>query len=73
MIMFHGDSLLRRATESIDRLFQTGLYSHWNPKRIEYLKLHSRKIGIVHPLDEYYSFNLYHTQPAFNLLWRVGV
>jgi len=29
---------------------------------------HSWNIGIVHPLDEYYSFNLYQMQPAFYLL-----
>jgi hypothetical protein len=69
MMMFHGDPLLRRVSEIIDRLIEAGIYSHWNSKRIEYLNLYSRKIGIVHPLDEYYSFNLYHMQPAFNLLF----
>jgi len=69
MIMFHADSLLKLATESIDRLFEKVVYSHWNPKRIEYLKLLSRKIGIVHPLYEYYSLKLYHMQTAFYLLF----
>jgi len=68
MIMFHEDPLLRRVTEIIDRLVEAGIYSHWNFKRIYYLKLLSRKIGIVHPLDGYFSFNLYHMQPAFYLL-----
>jgi hypothetical protein len=31
-------------------------------------KLYSRKIGIFHPLDWYYSFNLYQMQTAFYLL-----
>ena len=58
MIMFHGDPLMRRVTEIIDRLAEAGIYSHWNSKRIEYLKLHFRKTHIVQTLDEYYSFNL---------------
>jgi hypothetical protein len=69
MIMFHGDPLLRRVSEIIDRLVEAGIYSHWNSKHIEYLKLLSRKIRIFHRLDEYYSFNLYHMQPAFYLLF----
>ena len=69
MIMFHGDPLMRRVTEIIDRLVESGIYSHWDSPRIEHLKLHSRKIGIFHPLDGYYSFNLYHMQPAFCLLF----
>ena len=68
MIMFHGDPLMRRVTEIFDRLVEAGIYSHWNSKRILYLKLYSRKIGIFHPLDEYYSFKLYHMQPSFDLL-----
>ena len=69
MIMFHGDLLMRRVTEIIDRLVEACIYSHWHSKHIEYLKLFSRKIGIFHPLDEYYSFKLYHMQPAFFLLF----
>jgi len=40
------------------------------------IKLHSRKIATVLPLDEYYSFNLYHMQTAFYLLlmgWCLSV
>jgi hypothetical protein len=69
MIMFHGDPLLRRVSEIIDRLVEAGIYSHWNYKRIEYLKLRYRKIRIVQTHDEYYSFNLYHMQPAFYFLF----
>jgi hypothetical protein len=65
IIMFHGEPLMRRVTEIIDRLVEAGIYAHWNCKRIEYLKLHSKEIGIVEMLDEYYSFNLYYMQPAF--------
>ena len=32
------------------------------------IKLHTRKIAIVNPLEGYYSFNLYHMQPAFYIL-----
>jgi len=68
MIMFHGDPLMRRVTEIIDRLVESGIYSQWDSPRNELLKLRSRKIGTVHPLDGYYSFNLYHMQLAFYLL-----
>ena len=68
MKMFHRDPLKRRVSEIIDRLYEKVTYSHWNSRNFEYHKSHSRKIGIVHPLDEYYSFNLYHMQPAFCLL-----
>ena len=68
MTMFHGDPLMRRVTEIIDRLVESGIYSQWGSPRNELMKLRSRKIGIVHPLDGYYSFNLYHMQPAFYLL-----
>ena len=69
MIMFHGDLLMRRVTETIDRLVETGIYSQWNCKRFEYHKLHSKEIGVVQMLDEYYSFKLYHMQPPFYLLF----
>jgi hypothetical protein len=74
--MFHGDPLLSRVTEIIDRLVESGLYSQLDVPRIENLKLISRKIGIALPLDGYYSFNLYHMQPAFYLLlmgWCLSV
>ena len=68
MIMFRGDPLLSRVTEIIDRLVESGIYSQLDSERFEDLKLFSRKIGIFHRLDGYYSFNLYHMQPAFYLL-----
>jgi hypothetical protein len=69
MIMFHGDPLMRRVTDIIDRVIQAGLHNHWISLRMNFFKLLSRKISIVHRLDGYYSFNLYHMQPAFYLLF----
>jgi hypothetical protein len=68
MVMFYGDPLLRRVNEIIDRLVETGLYNKGISMTMDLIKLKSRKITIVHPLDGYYSFNLYHMQPAFYLL-----
>ena len=68
MLMFHGDPLMRRVNEIIDRVVAAGLYNYWISLRMYCIKLLSRKIAIVHPLDGYYSFNLYHMQPAFYLL-----
>ena len=68
MIMFHGDPLLKRINEIIDRVVEAGLYNYWISLIMNLGKLYSRKIAIVHPLDGYYSFNLYHIQPAFLLL-----
>ena len=68
MIMFHGDPLMRRVTEIIDRVVKAGLYNYWISLRMHLINLFSRKTAIVHPLDGYYSFNLYHMQPAFYLL-----
>ena len=67
MIMFHGDPLMKRVTEIIDRVFEAGLYNYWNSLNMNFRKLYSRNIAAVHPLDGYYSFNLYHMQPAFYL------
>jgi hypothetical protein len=68
MIMFHGDPLMRRVSEIIDRVVEAGIYNYWISLSVERNKLLSRKIAIIHPLDGYYSFNLYHMQPAFYLL-----
>ena len=68
MIMFHGDPLMRRINEIIDRVVEAGLYNYWISLNTNKLKLEARKIAIVHPLDGYYSFNLYHMQPAFYIL-----
>jgi hypothetical protein len=68
MVMFHGDPLMRRVTEIVDRVVEAGLYNYWISLTMNKFKLYSRKIAIVHPLDGYYSFHLYHMQPAFYLL-----
>jgi hypothetical protein len=76
MFMFHGDPLMSRVNYIIDRVVEGGLYNQWVSKSLHYGKLISRKIAIVLPLDEYYSFNLYHMQPAFLLLlmgWCLSV
>ena len=68
MVMFHGDLLIRRFNGIIDRVVEAGLHTFWESMRTNWYKIYSRKIAIVHPLDGYYSFNLYHMQPAFYLL-----
>jgi hypothetical protein len=68
MIMFHGDPLMGRVTEFIDRVVEAGIYNYWISFNINIRKILSRKIAIVHPLQGYYSFNLYHMLPAFYLL-----
>jgi len=68
MVMLHGDPLIKRVNEIIGRVVQSGLYNYWISLTFEHYKLITKKIGIVHPLDEYYSFNLCHLQPAFYLL-----
>jgi len=59
---------MRRVSEIIDHVVEAGLYDLWISLFIDLSKILSRKIYLVHPLDEYYSFNLYHLQPAFYLL-----
>jgi len=68
MVMFHGEPLMGRVNIIIDRVVEAGLYNYWVSFRFNFFKIESRKIAIVHPLDGYYSFNLYHMQPAFYIL-----
>jgi hypothetical protein len=68
MMMLHGDPLMRRVNEIIDRLIEAGLYNHWVSLELNRLKTEFRKITIVQPLNGYCSFNLYHMQTAFYLL-----
>jgi hypothetical protein len=68
MIMYHGDPLMRRVSEIIDRVVEARLYNYWISLRMHMKKILSRKIAIINPLDGYYNFNLYHMQPAFYLL-----
>ena len=65
MIIFHADPLMRRVNNIIDRVVKAGLYKFWISWHFHKIKLRSRKIAIVHQLDEYYGFNLYNMQPAF--------
>ena len=60
MIMFHGDPLMRRVNDIIDRVVEAGLYNYWVSRRRLFLKLRCRKIALLHPLGGYYGFNLYH-------------
>jgi hypothetical protein len=76
MLLSHGDPLTRRVNEIIDRVVQAGIYSFWISLYMNQNKLYSKKIALVHPLDGYYSFKLYHLQPAFYLLlmgWCLSV
>jgi hypothetical protein len=76
MIMLYGDPLIRRVSVIIDRVVEAGIYNHWISVQTYLIKLRSRKISMVHPLNGYYSFNLYHMQPAFYLLlmgWCISV
>jgi hypothetical protein len=68
MIMFHGDPLLRRVSEIIDRVVAAGIYNLGSSLLLYEAKLFARKIALVNPLDGYYSFKMYHMQPAFYLL-----
>jgi hypothetical protein len=58
MIMFYGDPLLERVKEIIDRVVEAGIYNFWISLRMDMIKSRFRKIALVHPLDEYYSFKL---------------
>jgi hypothetical protein len=68
MVMFHGDPLMKRVNEIINRVVEAGLYKFWISSFDNEFKLTYRKIALSHPLDGYYSFNLYNMQPAFYLL-----
>jgi hypothetical protein len=68
MIMFYGEPLLKRINEIFRRVVEAGLYKFWLSQCSNLNKIVFKKIAIVNPLDDYYSFNLYHMQPAFYLL-----
>ena len=76
IVIIHGDPLMRRITEIINRVVEAGVIEYWISWLIHRRQLRSRKIAIVHPLDGYYNFNLYHMQPAFYILlfgWCLSV
>jgi hypothetical protein len=68
LIMFYGEPLLKRINEIFDRVVEAGIYKFWVSRFINHYRITFSKIAIVNPLDEYYSFNLHHLQPAFYLL-----
>ena len=68
MLMFHGDPLMSRVTEIIDRVVEAGLYNYWFSLQINWLKVILKNKSSVQPLDGYYSFKLYHMKTAFYLL-----
>jgi hypothetical protein len=68
MLMFYGDPLLMRFNEIFYRVMEAGLYNYWISQLVNSLRIRRQKIAIAHPLDEYYSFNLYHMLPAFYIL-----
>ena len=68
MVMLRTDPLKRRVSEIIDRVFEAGIYNFWISLKLNWYKIISHKISLIHPLDDYYSFNLYHMQAAFYLL-----
>jgi hypothetical protein len=75
-LMLKRDQLLRRVNEIIGRVVEAGIYNYWLSKGIHFLKFNYKKIAIVQLFDEYYSFKLYHIQPAFYLLfigWGLSV
>jgi hypothetical protein len=71
MTMLYGDPLLKRVNDIFGRVVEAGLYKYWISQFVdEYVnlfKISYQHIATVNPLDEYYSFNLYHMQPAFYL------
>jgi hypothetical protein len=68
MIMLQGDPLMRLVNEIIDHVVESGLFNCWISKAMNEYKVKAHRISLVHQLDEYYSFKLYHMQPAFYLL-----
>jgi len=70
MAMLHGDPLMPRVTEIIDRVVEAGLYNFWISQEMHKIKVDYRKISLVLPFDGYHGFNLKHVQPAFYLLLK---
>jgi hypothetical protein len=59
---------MRRFTKIIDLLFEAVLYKYWISLSKNMFELRTRMMAIFHPLDGFYSFELYHMQPAVYLL-----
>jgi hypothetical protein len=68
MMMFHGDPLMNRVNEIINRVIEAGLNNHWISLKFNNYKTLFRKKPFLHQFDGYYSFKLYHMKAAFYLL-----
>jgi hypothetical protein len=68
MVMLYGEPLLKRVNNIFGRVVEAGIYNYWFSKHMNQYKIDVQPLAIVNPLDGYYSFNLYHMQPAFHLL-----
>jgi hypothetical protein len=68
IVVFQGDSLLRRVTEIIDLRVEAFLYIHCISLSFNMFKLRSMKVAIVRLLDGYYCFNVYHLQYVVYLI-----
>jgi hypothetical protein len=76
MLMFPGDPLATRLTEIIHHIIESGILNKQISRFMHNSKLSSHKLGNFQQIDGYYSFNLYHLQPAFSLLlmgWCLSV
>ena len=51
MLMFHGDPLMKRFNEIIDRVVEAGPYNHWISLMWNKYAISSRMIAIAQPLD----------------------
>ena len=69
MMMFRGDPLMKRVNGIIDGVVEAGLYSYRLSLLYNEYGIYYKKIRMFQPLDGYYSFNLYHMQNAFYLIF----
>jgi hypothetical protein len=67
MLMFYGEPLLKRINEIFGSVVEAGLYKYRHSQLVNTYNIKSHVKANFNPLDEYYSFNLYHMQPAFYL------
>jgi hypothetical protein len=68
LLMFPGDPLAMRFNEIFHHIIESGIEIKHISQSMHKLKIFYNKMATVHQLDGYYSFNLYHMQPAFFLL-----
>jgi hypothetical protein len=65
MLMLYNDPLLKRVNEIFDRVVEAGLYNYWISQVVNDQGIRRQQLAAVNVLDDYYSFSLYHMQPAF--------